>query len=142
MITLAAATVPEIVSLYGVDRARVHAIPLAADPRFTDRPAASDDAVLHRCGLDDAPYVLFVGKLAPRRHMPEVIAGFGRAVETNHFPHRLVLAGPDPERLAIEARRGSVRHLGHVPDADCDLVRRADLRSRTCRRRRDRSSNV
>jgi glycosyltransferase involved in cell wall biosynthesis len=128
VITLAEATVPEIVGLYGVDRARVHAVPLAADPRFTDRPGPEDAAVMQRCGLDDAPYVLFVGKLAPRRHIPELIAGFARAVETNHFPHRLVLAGPDPERLAIEGTTARVRHLGHVPDADLPaLYRRADV---------------
>jgi glycosyltransferase involved in cell wall biosynthesis len=128
VITLADATVREIVSLYGVERSRVHAIPLAADPRFTNRPDRGDDDVMRRCGLDDAPYVLFVGKLAQRRHIPELIAGFARAVETNDLPHRLVLAGPDPERLARQATPDRVRHLGHVPDADLPaLYRRADV---------------
>ena len=100
VITLAEATVTDIVRLYGVEPSRVHAIPLAADARFTNAPGRSDDDVIRRYGLGDAPYVLFVGKLAPRRRIPELIAGFLRSVADQGFPHRLVFAGPDPEGLA------------------------------------------
>lgn len=127
VITLAEATVADIVRLYGVEPSRVHAIPLAADARFTNAPGPSDDDVVRRYGLGDAPYVLFVGKLAPRRRIPELIAGFIRSVEDQRFPHRLVLTGPDPERLAAGTPE-RVRHLGHVPDADLPvLYRRAEL---------------
>ena len=143
IVTLAEATVPEIVTRYGVDRARIHAIPLAADPRFTNAPSPDDRDIVRRHVRTEAPYVLFVGKLAPRRHIPELVEGFARAVADGAFPHRLVLVGPDSQGLfADDARMAgltprpasptsaseTVRFTGHVPDADLPaLYRGADL---------------
>jgi len=127
IVTLAEATVPAIVEHYRVDRTRVHAIPLAADPRFTPVAEASDAATMARHRLD-APFVLFVGKLTRRRHIPELVAGFNRAVERG-FPSRLlVLAGPDGHGLGAAAVSDRVQVLGHVPDDDLPaLYRRAEL---------------
>jgi glycosyltransferase involved in cell wall biosynthesis len=147
IVTLAEATVPEIVRRYGVDRARVHAIPLAADPRFTNAPSPDDRDIVRRHVRTEAPYVLFVGKLAPRRHIPELVEGFARAVADGSLPHRLVLVGPDSHGLfsgeawlaglkprptyatSTSTRRDAAVVLtGHVPDADLPaLYRRADL---------------
>jgi glycosyltransferase involved in cell wall biosynthesis len=128
IVTLAEATVPAIVEHYGVDRRRVHAIPLAADPRFTAEPAPSDTETMARYHLEAVPFVLFVGKLTPRRHIPELLAGFGRAVERGLPSAHLVLAGPDSHGLGAAASGPRVQVLGHVPDADLPaLYRRAQL---------------
>ncbi len=128
IVTLAEATVPAIVEHYGVDRGRVHAIPLAADLRFTSVPEASDAETMARYQLEAVPFVLFLGKLTRRRHIPELVAGFGRAVEREFpLPH-LVLAGPDAHGLGAAAIGARVHVLGHVPDADLPaLYRRAEL---------------
>ena len=128
IVTLAEATVPAIVEHYGVDRGRVHAIPLAADPRFTAAADASDAEAMARYHLEAVPFVLFVGKLTPRRHIPELLAGFGRAVERGFPSTHLVLAGPDSHGLGAAAAGARVHVLGHVPDADLPaLYRRAQL---------------
>jgi glycosyltransferase involved in cell wall biosynthesis len=138
VVTLAEATVPAIVEHYGVARDRIHAIPLAADPRFTPDAQPSDAAAAARYHLDAVPFVLFVGKLTPRRHIPELVAGFGRAVEQGLTSAHLALVGPDSHGLGAAlagtgagagSRAGARVHvLGHVPDADLPaLYRRAAL---------------
>jgi glycosyltransferase involved in cell wall biosynthesis len=124
VVTLAEATVPAIVEHYGIDRARVHAIPLAADPRFTAAPEASDAETLARYHLDAVPFVLFVGKLTPRRHVPELVAGFGRAAGSGGAPAHLVLVGPDSHGLGAAAAGDRVHVPGHVPDADLPALYR------------------
>ena len=87
-----------------VPRERVHYAPLAADARFHPRSANDPDltAALARYGVADAPYILFVGKLSRRRHIPELLAAFREI--SGEVPHRLLLAGPQP----APARRGRV----------------------------------
>ena len=128
VITLAEATVPSIVAHYGVDPSRIHAMPLAADPRFTHVADPADAARLDRHRLSSRPFVLFVGKLVRRRHVPELIAGFLQATAQQRLPHHLVFVGPDPNGLFPRAASDRVRYLGHVPDADLPAIyRRADL---------------
>jgi len=111
-----------------VPRERVHYAPLAADARF--HPRAADDAelraALERYGVGEAPYVLFVGKLSRRRHIPELLAAF-RAVSAE-VPHRLLLAGPNLLQLDVEGLiselglEGRALYRGFVPDADVPLL--------------------
>ena len=133
VVTHARVTVPEIVTRYGVNAGRVHAIPIASDSRFSPVPQQGDTDARRRHGLHDTPFVLFVGKMLPRRHIPELITGFGRAVATLELPHRLVLVGPNPQALAVtELGDGALRdrlcYLGHVADEDLSaLYRQAAL---------------
>jgi glycosyltransferase involved in cell wall biosynthesis len=114
----------------GVDvpRERVHYAPLAADARF--HPRASDDpeltAALARYGVADSPYILFVGKLSRRRHIPELLAAFREI--SGEVPHRLLLAGPNLLQLDVDGLisdlglRGRALYHGFVPDADVPLL--------------------
>ena len=111
-----------------VPRERVHYAPLAADARF--HPREPDDQQLRdaraRYGVDDAPYVLFMGKLSRRRHIPELLAAF-REVSAE-VPHRLLLAGPNLLQLDIDGLigdlglEGRALYHGFVPDADVPLL--------------------
>jgi glycosyltransferase involved in cell wall biosynthesis len=111
-----------------VPRERVHYAPLAADARF--HPRASGDpelaAALARYGVADSPYILFVGKLSRRRHIPELLAAF-REISAE-VPHRLLLAGPNLLQLDVEGLidelglRGRALYHGFVPDADVPLL--------------------
>ena len=111
-----------------VPRERVHYAPLAADARF--HPRASNDpeltAALARYGVVDSPYILFVGKLSRRRHIPELLAAF-REIRSE-VPHRLVLAGPNLLQLDVEGLidelglRGRALYHGFVPDEDVPLL--------------------
>jgi glycosyltransferase involved in cell wall biosynthesis len=111
-----------------VPRERVHYAPLAADARF--HPRAPSDPELRsarkRYGVADAPYILFMGKLSRRRHIPELLAAFG-AISAD-VPHRLLLAGPNLLQLDIEGLigelglQGRALYHGFVPDADVPLL--------------------
>jgi len=111
-----------------VPRDRVYYAPLAADARFHPRPASDPEltAALARYGVAGAPYVLFVGKLSRRRHIPELLAAF-RAI-SGEVPHRLLLAGPNLLQLDVEGLidelglRGRALYQGFVPDADVPLL--------------------
>jgi alpha-1,3-rhamnosyl/mannosyltransferase len=111
-----------------VPRERVHYAPLAADARF--HPRAPDDpplrAARQRYGVADAPYILFIGKLSRRRHIPELLAAF-REISPD-VPHRLLLAGPNLLQLDIDGLIGELGlegraiYHGFVPDADIPLL--------------------
>jgi len=111
-----------------VPRERVHYAPLAADARFHPRDPADPElrAALERYGVADAPYVLFVGKLSRRRHIPELLQAFREM--SGEVPHRLLLAGPNLLQLDVEGLIaelglvGRVLYHGFVPDADVPLL--------------------
>ena len=111
-----------------VPRERVHYAPLAADARFHPLPASDPDltAALGRYGVADSPYILFVGKLSRRRHIPELLAAFSTI--KGEIPHRLLLAGPNLLQLDMEGLidelglRGRALYHGFVPDSDVPLL--------------------
>lgn len=69
---------------------------------------------------EPAPYVIFVGKLSKRRHVPELIEAFARVRRERSLPHRLLIVGPNTSAIPlselIEAAGGDgvVRHVEHV----------------------------
>jgi len=111
-----------------VARERVHYAPLAADARFHPRAAEDPEltAALARYGVADLPYILFVGKLSRRRHIPELLAAFREI--SGEVPHRLLLAGPNLLQLDVDGLiedlglRGRALYHGFVPDADVPLL--------------------
>jgi alpha-1,3-rhamnosyl/mannosyltransferase len=111
-----------------VPRERVHYAPLAADARFHPRDPSDPElrAALERYGVANAPYVLFVGKLSRRRHIPELLHAF-REISAE-VPHRLLLAGPNLLQLDVDGLigelglQGRVLYHGFVPDADVPLL--------------------
>lgn len=91
----------------------------------TDGPALA--AVRRRYELGDAPYLLSVSTLQPRKNYRMLIRAF-RSVAANH-PHRLVLAGGKgwlyEDVLAEVQRQGldeRVHFAGFVDDADLPIL--------------------
>jgi len=111
-----------------VPRERVHYAPLAADARFHPRPPGDPELAdaLERYGVAGGPYILFVGKLSRRRHIPELLTAF-REVSAE-VPHRLLLAGPNLLQLDIDGLiaelglQGRALYRGFVPDGDVPLL--------------------
>jgi len=113
------------VATRGVEGERIHVTPLAADlPADTGSPSPSPY---------DAPYVLFVGTLEPRKNLPRLVRAFRAAVREASLPHQLVLAGAtgwQQDALANELAadgEGLVHVPGRVAPNELDaLYRGAD----------------
>jgi glycosyltransferase involved in cell wall biosynthesis len=120
----------ELLKYYRLPRSKVHAIPLAADDVFRPLPAgAAREIVTSRFGLDE-DYLLFVGSLYSRRHIPTLLEAFELALKDGG-PSMLVLVGVDRLRSSFTLRqaidalnlRGGRRAVLHLPWVeDSELV--------------------
>lgn len=124
VIAISGTTRDDLVRFDGIPRGRIKVVHHGCAPSFRPvRDADRIDAVRTRHGLD-APYVLFVGTLQPRKNLERLLAAFDRvAADRPHVLLALVgAAGWQPERLeraraAVQAR-DRVRRLGYVEDDD------------------------
>jgi len=116
------ATKDDLVDLYGASPDRVRVVLLAPDAHLAP-PSPEDVArVRHLQGLPpDAPYLLHVGTLQPRKNLPRLLAAFA-ALKDDHPELRLVMAGMrgwGHEDLAGQAWRlgiaDSVCWTGYLP---------------------------
>jgi glycosyltransferase involved in cell wall biosynthesis len=113
------------VAAHGVEHERIHITPLAADvPEGTGAVSTA---------RYEAPYVLFVGTLEPRKNLPRLVRAFRAAVGESSLPHELVLAGAtgwQQDSLANELAAdggGRVHVPGRVSPPELDaLYRGAD----------------
>jgi len=106
---------------------RLVVIPLGVPALGSD--SALPDALAAQLG--DAPFVLAIGTLEPRKNYPHLVSAFGE-VAANHDDLRLVIAGRDgPSRPAIEAAIARlpepVRARVLLPGGVDDAARRALL---------------
>ena len=114
----------DLIDLLGVAPDKISVLLSAASPHFRRvEDAAALAEVRARHGLD-APFILGLGTLEPRKNLARLMDAFAR-LRADGYPHRLILVGgrgwlDDPifahvERLGLRDR---VRFLGYVPDAD------------------------
>ena len=93
IITATEAAAAEIVQHTPIRREQLRVVPHGVDHRVADPEEV--DAVLGRWGLGDAPYVLWVGSLEPRKGLGTLVAAFARLPPPASGPApRLVLVGP------------------------------------------------
>ncbi len=124
IVTVSRATRDELLARYPRAGGKVHVIPEAPAPHFAPPPAAEVAAIRARYGLD-APYVLFVGLLEPKKNLSGLLQAVARLVAAGEWGGaRLALAGTpgwgavdvaaESERLGL----GRItRLLGGVPDS-------------------------
>lgn len=109
------------------DYAGPHAVvPPGVSPVF--RPGAESRERLHRLGLADEEYLLFVGELCRRKNLEAVVGAFLR-VSALHRHLRLVLVGRpsfgwrgSPAQRTVAAHRDRIRMLGFLPLEDLAAV--------------------
>jgi glycosyltransferase involved in cell wall biosynthesis len=117
----------DLIETYGLDPARVTAIPLAAAPRFRPVAEAGElERVRRRYGIA-GDYVLAVGSIQPRKNLARLVRAYSalrRARGRSNLP-QLVLVGKkgwlyDDTLDAIEDERlaGSVVLTGYVSEGD------------------------
>jgi phosphatidyl-myo-inositol dimannoside synthase len=125
-------------------RAAGRSLPTTVVPPGVDtgrfQPLGTDDraAARRRLGLDpDAPLVVSVSRLVPRKGMDTLIEASARLL-TRHPDLQVVIAGSGRDRTRLErlARRAGVpvRFLGRVPEEDkIALYASADVFAMLCR---------
>lgn len=122
------ATRTDLITLLDVLPEKVQVLYSGVDARFRQRPELGEAERLRaRYGLGDAPYILSVGTIQPRKNYVRLIRAFIQL--TNQSTHRLVIAGGCgwlyEETLAEAARYpGRVRILGFVDDEDLPALYR------------------
>lgn len=133
----------DLVTLLGVSQEKIRVIKPGVDHRFRPRPrpttpgaqciSSSPPGRLRRLyDLADAPYVLSVGTLQPRKNYVRLIEGFVRARTGRHSDLQLLIAGGRgwlyDDVIEEASKHVSVRLLGFVEDSDLlALYRRAAL---------------
>jgi glycosyltransferase involved in cell wall biosynthesis len=130
-IAISQTTASDMRELWGMGSDRIRIVPNGVDEEFTvgDRQAARA-AVRERWGID-APFVLHVGSIEPRKGLDVLVAAAARA-RARDAAWRLVLVGaPRPMgQHTVDAARasGAVDLLGSVDDAELlDLYRAAEV---------------
>jgi len=112
----------EVVSHFGVDPAKVHAIHLGVGKNYAPRPPEELDPVLASLGLSAKKYILAVGTLEPRKNLIQAIDAYAGLPEAVRKSTPLVIAGMKgwlagelQARINKYEDRGEVRWLGYVP---------------------------
>ena len=127
ILTLSEHTRRDVIDTYGIEPARITAIPLAAPAHFS--PVEDDrelQRVRHNYGID-GPYILAVGSIQPRKNLVRLVNAYaslrGKYKQTE-LP-KLVLVGKRAwlydETLRALAQTGvteSVILTGYVPETD------------------------
>ncbi|MCW2992663.1 MAG: glycosyltransferase family 4 protein [Conexibacter sp.] len=107
------ATRADLVRLFPRTASKATTIPLAADPGFAAPVAAPGHPSL------EAPYVLAVGTLEPRKNLERLIAAWSRLSAADRRGHVLALVGPtgwDAAPILAAARDQGARLLGRVSE--------------------------
>lgn len=125
LITVSECSRRDILRFYRVRPEKVTVIPLGVDPRFRPiRDPAHLASVRASYFGSDRPYILFVGKLSKRRHIPELVAAFSRLKRARNLPHALLLIGPDlvgqgvSQLARLHGVESSVVHRQFAPHAE------------------------
>ncbi len=127
------ATRQDLLDLWQVPAEKVTVLYSGVNASFHPADRETVTAVRQRYGLDDAPYLLSVGTVQPRKNYQMLIQAFAGVAA--QWPHTLAIAGGKgwlyDEMLAeIERQQlnGRVRFIGFVDDADLPaLYTGADL---------------
>lgn len=112
-------TKADLMKFYGVVESRLDVILPAADDLYfeTHNPQSIAAEVRHALG-NDGPYIIFVGKLAKRRHVPNLIKAFSVVRAKENLPHRLLIIGPNTTELPVQeliAAVGGETYIKYLP---------------------------
>jgi alpha-1,3-rhamnosyl/mannosyltransferase len=120
IITPSAAATREVISAYSFPPDRISTIPYGVDvARFRPDRAGGRALVARASGRPEAPYVLYVGSLLPRKNLPSLREAMA-SLAAEGFPHRLVIvAGGSPDRADVSSLERAANadlpgHLGRM----------------------------
>lgn len=108
-----------LVEVYGVSHSKINVTYPAPSEAFHP---IHDGKVLKKTRQrylgEDFPYILFVGKLARRHHIPNLLQAFAEVYRAYTLPHKLLIIGPDYLKLNVPrlAKKMGVKNaVIHIP---------------------------
>ena len=102
VIANSASTKRDVSTYFQVDPSRIDVVyPGPADLFFEPYSREEISAAATEALGRDVPYIIFVGKLATRRHVPNLMAAFAQVRAERALPHHLLLVGPNVNGLPI-----------------------------------------
>lgn len=121
-------TAGDVERVYGVARDRISVVPEGVDDSFGP---VTDKAVLSqtrkRLFGEDAPYLLFVGKLSERRNIPALLEAFAAVKHEEGVPHNLLLYGPNVSDIPLPATLARLGIEGSVVQINEKLAEHRDI---------------
>jgi glycosyltransferase involved in cell wall biosynthesis len=105
----------DLVRWYGVRPERIHVIPYGLGAPFG--PGEHDPAAVRGVLGAEAPFMIFVGKLSPRRHLPELLRAFD-GVAATHDDLRLLVVGPNAWNIPVESLLAETKAASRVVRVD------------------------
>jgi len=118
-------TKDDLVKFFNVDATKIDIVyPAAHDIFFSARNEGSKTAAHSFLG-DEAPYIIFVGKLAKRRNVPNLIEAFSVVRRKHELPHNLVIVGPNTTDLPVAElaeEAGIADALSYIPYLEQDRL--------------------
>ncbi|HSX59126.1 MAG TPA: glycosyltransferase [Tahibacter sp.] len=119
----------ELVTVLGVDPSKLHVVPLGVDAAFRPQTQADTQAVLAQHGLTWRGYLLVVATQEPRKNLERLVEAYAALPDSLRTRLPLVVVGARgwldaslARRLEPLERRGDVRRLGFVADADLPAI--------------------
>ena len=93
----------DIVRHFGIPEAEIDLVyPAGHDLFFQSYPPEEIAAEVARALGEPAPYVIFMGKLAKRRHVPNLIRAFALVRREARLPHHLLIIGPNTTETPVD----------------------------------------
>jgi glycosyltransferase involved in cell wall biosynthesis len=109
----------DLIKYFGLPEAKIDVIyPAAHELFFESYGQAEIAAEVRRVFGEQAPYVIFIGKLAKRRNVPNLIAAFAQVRQREQLPHRLLIVGPNTSGLPLAqlaAEFGVAQAVTYIP---------------------------
>jgi glycosyltransferase involved in cell wall biosynthesis len=133
IIAISQATADSLSDLTGIPHDRIDVIHLGK-PLRTGIAESDISDLSERYSLPEK-FMIFLGRIDPRKNIETLIRAYARLIRNGDIPHHLVLAGSSGwqadrveelvRSLGLDER---VHFLGYVPDSDVQpLIRQADL---------------
>lgn len=118
VITVSEFSADEIAAHTRIPRARIRVVPNGVD--LSQATPKEVQRALHTFGLEDRPYVFWLGTSQPRKNVRVLLDAWATVVKETDVPHRLVLAGASgwlvDDESATRALGDRARVIGAVPE--------------------------
>ncbi len=118
----------DLVRYFHVPESRISVLyPAPNDLFFRSHTGGEIEEEVVRTLGRNVPYILFVGKLSKRRHVPNLIEAFSRVRRGGGFPHHLLIIGPNTTHIRLQelaGHHGVAEYVRYIPHMEQERLAR------------------